>query len=86
MEQQQQRQERQLKLGRLPTVKDVRTLRAKTIWVENEKLPSLPVAYNVHKQLNIVDNRMFANDRYGDCVKAAKHIIFCAMKSTNKVN
>ena len=58
-----------LKLGKLPPVIDKRTIKLKTILKE---LPPLPSVWDNQEVYNIVDNFMYANDQYGDCVKAAR--------------
>jgi hypothetical protein len=62
----------ELKLGKLPAQIDKRTIRLKNI-LRLELLPDLPASYDIDEALGgIDDNRMFLNDIYGDCVKAAR--------------
>jgi len=61
----------ELKLGKLPAKIDKRTIRLSTI-LKKKLLPELPATYNLDEVLDIKDNRMFANDQYGDCVIAAR--------------
>lgn len=59
-----------LKLGKLPARKDIRTLKLSTIL---RTLPPIPDEYDIDAALTgITDNRTFANDKYGDCVIAAR--------------
>ena len=62
----------ELKLGKLPAKVDKRTIKLSSI-IRKKLLPDLPVSYNVDESLGgIDDDRMFANDRYGNCVIAAR--------------
>jgi len=59
-------------LGKLPAKIDKRTISLKAI-LKEELLPELPDSYNIDKALGgINDDNMYANDRYGDCVIAAR--------------
>jgi len=61
-----------LKLGKLPAKIDARTIRLSSI-IKKELLPPLPSSYDVDEALGGIDNnRMFANDQYGNCVIAAQ--------------
>jgi hypothetical protein len=56
------------KLGKKPVRKDVRTLKLSTVL---KALPPVPDTFDVDSQYpNLVDNNIFANDKYGDCVLA----------------
>lgn len=60
----------QYKLGKNPAVYDKRTLRLKTVF---KQLPPLPDTWDVDKALGLaIPTPMFANDKYGDCVIAAR--------------
>lgn len=62
----------ELKLGKLPPQIDKRTISLKNI-LRLELLPPLPASHNIDEALGgIDDSRMFLNDKYGDCVKAAR--------------
>lgn len=62
----------EIKLGKLPAIYDKRTIRLSSI-IRKELLPPLPESYCIDKALGgIDDDRMFGNDRYGDCVIAAR--------------
>jgi hypothetical protein len=63
----------ELKLGKKPAVIDPlgRTIKLSSILIP-EKLPELPPSYDLHEVYGIQDNFMFANDQYGDCVKASR--------------
>ena len=62
----------ELKLGKLPAKIDARTIQLKDI-LRLKLLPDLPSSYNIDEALGgIEDDRMFANDKYGDCVIAAR--------------
>ena len=61
----------ELKLGKLPPVIDHRTIPLRLI-IRAELLPELPSVYDNHEVYNVVDDFMFANDVYGDCVKASR--------------
>jgi len=54
----------------LPPIRDIRTIPFRSL-LRVAKLPTLPDNYNVDDGLNVVDDNMFGNDEYGDCVKAA---------------
>ena len=61
-----------LKLGKLPAKYDKRTIKLSSI-LRKKLLPELPKTYNLDVALGgIDDNRMFGNDKYGDCVIAAR--------------
>ena len=61
----------ELKLGKLPPVIDKRTIPLKAI-LRLKLLPELPPYYDNQEVLGVEDDFMFANDQYGDCVKAAR--------------
>ncbi len=59
-----------VKLGKLPAKIDDRTIQLKRIL---KVIPPYPPAYDVDNTYpNLVDNNMFGNDRYGDCVIAGR--------------
>jgi hypothetical protein len=58
-----------IKLGKLPPVIDKRTITLRSVLKE---LPPPPDSYNIDEVLGVEDNRVFLNDQYGDCVKAAR--------------
>ena len=60
-----------LKLGKLAAVTDERTIPLSKI-LKVKLLPELPPSYDLHQVYGINDHSMFANDQYGDCVKAAR--------------
>jgi hypothetical protein len=63
---------RPLYLGKLPARVDGRNILLKAI-IRKELLPTLPESFNVDEALGgIDDERMFANDIYGNCVVAMK--------------
>ncbi len=59
----------ELRLGKLPAVIDSRTMKLSAVLRE---LPPLPAEFDLDKQLNLNECRMFANDQYGDCVIAGR--------------
>jgi len=61
----------EFKLGKLPAKPDKRTITLSSI-LREELLPPLPLYYDNQEVLNVDDDFMFANDQYGDCVKAAR--------------
>ncbi len=64
--------DKRLMFGKLPAKVDKRTIRLSSILVK-KLLPDLPESYDIDKELGgIVDNNMYANDQYGDCVMAAR--------------
>jgi len=68
----------ELKLGlNLPAIQDKRDIKLKSILVP-AKLPPLPESFWVDTDVGgVVDERMFSNDQYGDCVIADQaHFIF----------
>ena len=61
-----------LRLGKLPPKIDSRTIKLSSI-LKLKLLPALPEAFNVDDSLGgVEDNNMYANDRYGNCVIAAR--------------
>ena len=62
-----------LKLGKLPAIKDPfgRTIKFASI-IKKELLPDLPNTYDLDELLCVEDDRVFGNDVYGLCVKAAQ--------------
>ncbi|MDD5486236.1 MAG: hypothetical protein PHW65_01590 [Dehalococcoidales bacterium] len=64
--------ENHLKLGKLPAVIDRRTIKFKSL-IRRDLLPPLPASFDLDDHLGgIEDNNMYANDRYGNCVIAAR--------------
>ena len=66
-----------LKLGKLPAKVDARTIKLSQI-LKVKLLPDLPEQFSVDYSLGgIYDNRMFLNNKYGNCVIAmqAHHIL-----------
>jgi len=61
----------ELKFGKLPPRIDKRTIPLSKI-LKVKLLPELPTSYNLHEVLNVDDDFMFANDKYGNCVKASR--------------
>lgn len=61
----------ELKLGKLPARVDGRTLRLKSIL---RALPPPPASFDVDQNLPVpmLDNNMYLNDQYGDCVIAGR--------------
>lgn len=60
------------KFGKLPPLPDKRNIKLRKI-LRKELLPPLPDTYDIDDALGgIDDNRMFANDEYGNCVIAAR--------------
>ncbi|MBA7620217.1 hypothetical protein ES703_27562 [subsurface metagenome] len=60
------------KLGKLPALPDKRNIKLASI-LRKKLLPELPDTYDIDDALGgIDDNRMFANDEYGNCVIAAR--------------
>jgi len=59
------------KFGKLPPVIDHRTIPLRAV-LRAELLPELPLTYDNHEVYDVIDNFMFANDQYGDCVKASR--------------
>jgi len=60
------------KLGKLPKRIDKRTLQLKKFLVK-KNLPPLPITCDVDSSYPfLVNNHMYANDRYGDCVIAGR--------------
>lgn len=60
----------ELKLGKRPVRKDIRTIKLARIL---KVLPPIPDTYSVDSQFpNLVDNNMYKNDIYGDCVIAGR--------------
>jgi hypothetical protein len=58
------------KLGKLPARKDTRTIKMSAIL---KTLPPIPDEHDVDAALTgIADDHMFANNKYGDCVMAAR--------------
>jgi len=60
-----------LKLGKKPAVIDKRTIPLSKI-LKLKLLPELPSSYDLHQVYGVNDHFMFANNQYGDCVKAAR--------------
>jgi hypothetical protein len=60
-----------LMLGKLPPKDDTRTIKLVNV-LKVGLLPPLPVSFDVDANLQtpMVDNRMYLNDIYGDCVVA----------------
>ncbi len=56
-------------LGKRPARIDPRTIKLSAVLRE---LPPLPPEYDLDQQLGIQDDRVFANDVYGDCVIAGR--------------
>lgn len=60
------------KLGKLPALPDKRNIKLASI-LRKKLLPELPDTYDIDDALGgIDDNRIFANDEYGNCVIAAR--------------
>lgn len=60
----------ELKLGKRPVRKDIRTIKLATIL---KVLPPIPDAFNVDSQFpGLVDNNSYNNTKYGDCVIAGR--------------
>lgn len=57
-----------LKLGKSPARIDPRSMKLSAIM---RTLPPLPDEFDVDRELDILENRMFANDQYGDCAMAS---------------
>ncbi len=61
-----------LRLGKLPPKIDSRTIKLSSI-LKLKLLPALPEAFNIDDALGgVEDDNMYANDRYGNCVIAAR--------------
>lgn len=61
-----------MRLGKLPAKYDKRTIPLKAI-LRKRLLPELPFSFSVDESLGgIKDDFMYGNDRYGDCVIAAR--------------
>lgn len=59
-----------LRLGKKPARFDKRTIQLKSIF---KVLPPIPDEFNIDSQYPFpIDNPMFGNDTYGDCVIAAR--------------
>ena len=64
-----------VKLGKTPKKEDKRTLKLAN-YLDKAKLPPIPPSFSWIDKGCIADWKMFANDRYGDCVWAAwAHLI-----------
>lgn len=62
----------ELKLGKLPVRIDNRTIKLSSVF-KKELLPPLPDKYNIDNTLEgLIDNRVFANDIWGNCVIAGR--------------
>jgi hypothetical protein len=59
-----------IKFGKLPPKIDKRTIKFRNILAP--KLPAVPAEYDIDKELSVVDNNMYLNDIYGDCVIASR--------------
>lgn len=61
----------EIKFGKLPARVDKRTIKLASI-IKKELLPDLPSSYDIDSNLGVEDNFVFGNDKYGDCVIAAR--------------
>jgi hypothetical protein len=61
----------ELKLGKLPPVIDHRTIPLRAV-LRTELLPELPLTYDIDEVLDIEDDFVFNNSKYGDCVIASR--------------
>ena len=60
-----------LLLGKLPPRIDQRTIKLSSL-IKPGLLPPLPTEYDIDSKTGLIDNNQYANDKYGDCVIAAR--------------